>query len=166
MIEHTICISSLDIHVHVHRQVCRGVPAMLLCPLLFDQVMNELVVDRGPHPYLCNLELYCNGRFMTSVQGDGKFVWSAATELLCSTSPSYLLSLFPSSIHVSSLPLTLSFTHSLTHWLMYILIHPFIHSLIHHLHTHSLPHSRIYMYTLTHSITNLCTYSFTHLLTH
>jgi NAD+ kinase len=34
-------------------------------------VMNELVVDRGPHPYLCNLELYCNGRFMTSVQGDG-----------------------------------------------------------------------------------------------
>jgi NAD+ kinase len=34
-------------------------------------VMNELVVDRGPHPYLCNLELFCNGRFMTSVQGDG-----------------------------------------------------------------------------------------------
>ena len=35
-------------------------------------VVNELVVDRGPHPYLCNLELYCNGRFMTSVQGDGE----------------------------------------------------------------------------------------------
>ncbi|XP_019851699.1 PREDICTED: NAD kinase-like isoform X1 [Amphimedon queenslandica] len=34
-------------------------------------VMNEVVVDRGPSPYLTNLELCCNGRPMTSVQGDG-----------------------------------------------------------------------------------------------
>ena len=33
--------------------------------------MNEVVVDRGPSPYLTNLELGCNGRPMTSVQGDG-----------------------------------------------------------------------------------------------
>lgn len=35
------------------------------------QVMNEVVVDRGPSPYLTNLDLCCNGRPMTSVQGDG-----------------------------------------------------------------------------------------------
>ena len=34
--------------------------------------MNEVVVDRGPSPYLTNLEFFCNGRLMTSVQGDGK----------------------------------------------------------------------------------------------
>ena len=33
--------------------------------------MNEVVVDRGPSPYLTNLEIFCNGRIMTSVQGDG-----------------------------------------------------------------------------------------------
>ena len=34
--------------------------------------MNDLVVDRGPNPYLTNLIISCNGRKMTSVQGDGK----------------------------------------------------------------------------------------------
>ena len=34
--------------------------------------MNELVVDRGPSPYLTNLELICNGRTVTTVQGDGE----------------------------------------------------------------------------------------------
>lgn len=33
--------------------------------------MNEVVVDRGPSPYLTNLEICCNGRIMTNVQGDG-----------------------------------------------------------------------------------------------
>ena len=37
------------------------------------QVMNDVVVDRGPSPYLTNLELFCNGRIMTSVQGDGNY---------------------------------------------------------------------------------------------
>ena len=35
------------------------------------QVMNDLVVDRGPNPYLTNLLIKCNGRTMTTVQGDG-----------------------------------------------------------------------------------------------
>lgn len=39
-------------------------------------VMNEVVVDRGPSPYLTNLEFYCNGRLMTSVQGDGIIIAS------------------------------------------------------------------------------------------
>ena len=34
--------------------------------------MNDLVVDRGPNPYLTNLCVKCNGRQMTSVQGDGR----------------------------------------------------------------------------------------------
>ncbi len=33
--------------------------------------MNDLVVDRGPNPYLTNLTIKCNGRIMTNVQGDG-----------------------------------------------------------------------------------------------
>lgn len=35
------------------------------------KVMNDLVVDRGPNPYLTNLLIKCNGRPMTTVQGDG-----------------------------------------------------------------------------------------------
>ena len=34
--------------------------------------MNDLVVDRGPNPYLTNLIISCNGRKMTTVQGDGE----------------------------------------------------------------------------------------------
>lgn len=45
-----------------------GVSVAML-PIL--QVMNDLVVDRGPNPYLTNLIIKCNGRFMTTVQGDG-----------------------------------------------------------------------------------------------
>ena len=37
-----------------------------------DQVMNELVVDRGPSPYITNLEVICNDRLVTTVQGDGE----------------------------------------------------------------------------------------------
>ena len=36
------------------------------------QVLNEVVVDRGPSSYLTNLEIYCNDHHITSVQGDGK----------------------------------------------------------------------------------------------
>jgi NAD+ kinase len=38
------------------------------------QVLNELVVDRGPSPFITNLELYVNGDFCTSVQGDGLII--------------------------------------------------------------------------------------------
>ena len=36
------------------------------------QVLNEVVVDRGPSSYLSNVDLYLNGRLITSVQGDGE----------------------------------------------------------------------------------------------
>ncbi|XP_024086447.1 NAD kinase-like isoform X4 [Cimex lectularius] len=37
-------------------------------------VLNEVVVDRGPSPYLSNIDLYLDGKLITSVQGDGLIV--------------------------------------------------------------------------------------------
>lgn len=36
-----------------------------------QQVLNELVVDRGPSPYVTNLELYGDGLLLTVAQADG-----------------------------------------------------------------------------------------------
>lgn len=41
------------------------------------QVTNEVVVDRGPSPYITNLEVFCNGRMITTVQADGKNIMIA-----------------------------------------------------------------------------------------
>ncbi|XP_072035845.1 NAD kinase-like isoform X2 [Amphiura filiformis] len=38
------------------------------------QVLNEAVIDRGPSPYLSNLDLYLDGRIVTTVQGDGLII--------------------------------------------------------------------------------------------
>ncbi|KAG5926002.1 hypothetical protein E4U53_003175 [Claviceps sorghi] len=38
------------------------------------QVLNELVADRGPSPYVSNLELYGDDELLTVVQGDGCIV--------------------------------------------------------------------------------------------
>lgn len=35
------------------------------------EVLNELVIDRGPSPYVSNLELYGDGHLLTVVQADG-----------------------------------------------------------------------------------------------
>ncbi|KAE8743314.1 hypothetical protein FOCC_FOCC011095 [Frankliniella occidentalis] len=43
----------------------RGMPTSLL-------VLNEVVIDRGPSPYLSNIDLYLDGKLITSVQGDGE----------------------------------------------------------------------------------------------
>ncbi|KAI9097452.1 hypothetical protein K1719_025223 [Acacia pycnantha] len=40
---------------------------------VFD-VINEVVVDRGPNPYLSKIECYEHGRLITKVQGDGVIV--------------------------------------------------------------------------------------------
>ena len=37
-------------------------------------VLNEVVVDRGPSPYLSNIDLYLDGKLITSVQGDGLII--------------------------------------------------------------------------------------------
>ncbi|KAG2463391.1 NAD kinase b isoform X1 [Polypterus senegalus] len=38
------------------------------------QVLNEVVVDRGPSPFLSNVDLYLDDRLITTVQGDGVIV--------------------------------------------------------------------------------------------
>ncbi|XP_017266790.1 NAD kinase isoform X3 [Kryptolebias marmoratus] len=38
------------------------------------QVLNEVVVDRGPSSYLSNVDLYLDGHLITTVQGDGLIV--------------------------------------------------------------------------------------------
>ena len=43
----------------------------LLCIFFFVQVLNELLIDRGSAQSLSNLDVYCNDRLITSVQGDG-----------------------------------------------------------------------------------------------
>ncbi|XP_044004687.1 NAD kinase-like isoform X3 [Aphidius gifuensis] len=37
-------------------------------------VLNEVVIDRGPSPYLSNIDLFIDGKHVTSVQGDGLIV--------------------------------------------------------------------------------------------
>ncbi|XP_065220111.1 NAD kinase-like isoform X2 [Planococcus citri] len=37
-------------------------------------VLNEVVIDRGPSPYLSNIDLFLDGKPITSVQGDGLIV--------------------------------------------------------------------------------------------
>ncbi|CAF0825476.1 unnamed protein product [Rotaria sordida] len=36
--------------------------------------LNEVVIDRGPNPYLSNIDLYINDKFITKVQGDGLII--------------------------------------------------------------------------------------------
>lgn len=38
------------------------------------QVLNEVTVDRGPSPFITNLEIYSNEFFMTTAQGDGLII--------------------------------------------------------------------------------------------
>lgn len=38
------------------------------------QILNDLVVDRGPSPYMALLEVFGNGQHLTSVQADGLVV--------------------------------------------------------------------------------------------
>ncbi|XP_055984419.1 NAD kinase isoform X1 [Sorex fumeus] len=56
-----------------------GVPATALDMELGKQVMqyqvlNEVVIDRGPSSYLSNVDVYLDGHLITTVQGDGVIV--------------------------------------------------------------------------------------------
>ena len=37
-------------------------------PATNQLVLNEVVIDRGPSPYLSNIDLYLDGKLITSVQ--------------------------------------------------------------------------------------------------
>lgn len=38
-------------------------------------VLNEVVIERGPSTYLSNLDLFLDGKHITSVQGDGNVLY-------------------------------------------------------------------------------------------
>ena len=37
-------------------------------------VLNEVVLDRGPSPYISNLQIFCDDELVTVVQGDGLII--------------------------------------------------------------------------------------------
>ena len=43
-------------------------------PLRSYHILNEIVLDRGPSPYISNLQIYCDGALLTVVQGDGLII--------------------------------------------------------------------------------------------
>ena len=56
-----------------------GLVNLVLCTVCITHldeqvVLNEVVIDRGVSPFLCNLECFCDGNFVTHVQGDGLIV--------------------------------------------------------------------------------------------
>ncbi|GLD50889.1 NAD kinase-like isoform X1 [Lates japonicus] len=58
--------------LHCQRPRAFGSIRNQLCT--FRRVLNEVVVDRGPSSYLSNVDLYLDGRLITSVQGYGVIV--------------------------------------------------------------------------------------------
>ena len=43
-------------------------------PITNRLVLNDVVIDRGPSPFLTNIDLYLDGKWITSVQGDGLII--------------------------------------------------------------------------------------------
>ena len=37
-------------------------------------ILNEIVIERGPSPYLAQLEIWVNGVYLTTIQGDGVII--------------------------------------------------------------------------------------------
>ncbi|XP_023847053.1 NAD kinase-like isoform X2 [Salvelinus namaycush] len=74
------------------------------------QVLNEVVVDRGPSSYLSNVDLFLDGHLITTVQGDGVIV-STPTG-----STAYAVAAGASMIHpnVSAIMITPICPHSLS----------------------------------------------------
>eukprot|EP01041_Mallomonas_annulata_P002303 gene2303-4477_t len=92
-IDLTICFGGDGLIMHANTLfVDRSIPPLMcfdfgslgfLAPFNFDEfkvsvttfhVLNEAVIDRGPSPYLCNLDLYCDDQFLTTVQADGLII--------------------------------------------------------------------------------------------
>ena len=43
-------------------------------PIAIHQVLNEVTIDRGPGPYITNLEIFGDDYYMTTAQGDGLII--------------------------------------------------------------------------------------------
>lgn len=62
----------VNIRMRLHCELLRAGPAA--APEFACNVMNEIVVDRGPSPYMALLDLYGDGCLLTSVLADGLIV--------------------------------------------------------------------------------------------
>eukprot|EP00897_Mesotaenium_endlicherianum_P007493 jgi/Mesen1/6772/ME000348S06043 len=74
-------------------------------------VLNEVVIDRGMSPFLTNLECFCDGLFMTAVQGDGLIVStpSGSTAYSLAAGGSMVHPLVPAILFTPVCPHSLSF---------------------------------------------------------
>lgn len=59
-------------------QLFNSCRVVLECNLCVFQVLNEVVVDRGPSSYLSNVDLFLDGHLITTVQGDGEKLVSSS----------------------------------------------------------------------------------------
>ncbi len=46
--------------------------ALIVFIMCRQQVLNEVVIDRGQSPFLSNIDLFIEHKHVTTVQGDGK----------------------------------------------------------------------------------------------
>ncbi|TDG42224.1 hypothetical protein AWZ03_011362 [Drosophila navojoa] len=87
---------------------CAEPPSPLANSIL---VLNEVVIDRGPSPYLSNIDLFLDGKYITSVQGDGLIVSTptgstayavaAGASMIHSSVPAIMISVSPESRNTS-----------------------------------------------------------------
>ena len=66
------------------------------------QVLNEVVIDRGPSAYIGNIDLYIEHKLITSVQGDGTYVTAAASAALVDTNLNLLSCLLSDGVVIVS----------------------------------------------------------------
>jgi len=73
--------------------------------------MNEVLIDRGPSPYLTSLECYCDGVFTTTVQADGLIIATptGSTAYSLAAGGSMVHPLVPSILFTPVCPHSLSF---------------------------------------------------------
>ncbi len=80
-------------------------------------VLNEVVIDRGASPFLTNLETFCDGTFVTRVQGDGLIIAtpSGSTAYNLAAGGSMLHPTARASVILGTAPKLYSLTRTCTH---------------------------------------------------
>ncbi|XP_015675081.2 NAD kinase [Protobothrops mucrosquamatus] len=82
-IDFIICLGGDGTLLYASSLFPRSVPPVMafhlgslgfLTPFNFENVLNEVVVDRGPSSYLSNVDVFLDGHLITTVQGDGVIV--------------------------------------------------------------------------------------------
>lgn len=67
-----LVVATPDKRTAILSQICstisKDVFFAITSTIVYPQVVNEVVIDRGPSPYLCHIDLYVDTRHITSVQ--------------------------------------------------------------------------------------------------